>query len=459
MMQTSVLILNAKNEFMARRNRLSITLPTIYMLHDMSGFTLTNALHKQLHLKVFFLLRSDGKRYTFPVARLQSEQTLIPANYSWVQPQALTHGPKPAQDVITCLNARDESWGQYSWYPKVEDWLTQTLSQLGCKLIALEQWHSRSGNVLLRVSTDGPQFWFKAVNDRSWRDYAVTQALKQQHPSDRPRIFATEASWKAMLLEHVQGSSLAESTNQWTLKRGARMLADVQKRYAASSEILIRAGAIDLRASTLLEKAPSYLRYVESVIARQSKLIPARADSLHLESASLHREDPIVHHRIIPKLTMSELHEITPHVSTLCAVVASLPCSDSLFNAECNPRDVLITRKGVVLVDWGQACVSWPLAASRFLWLRLLNGQLHHASRFTLLSFVHSERWEKITGRTPIFRGVALVEAFCALIAAILYWEQHTEETLDDIEVLSRAVQLRWAIRSIFESDQNDVTS
>lgn len=431
MMQAPVVIVNARNEVLAHRNRHSTKLPTVYLPTDLGGLSLATALHKQFGLKVFWLLRSDGSRFALPLLRLQSEEPSLPLGHAWVQPCDLTHGPMPEQNMLDRLNSVDESWGQYSWYQHVQDWLAQTLSQLGHNLKALDQWNSRAGNVLIRVATDGPHFWFKAVGDKNWRDFAVSQVLRQLHPLDRPRILAIETSWKAMLLEHVQGICLAECTNQRTSKRAARMLADIQKRYAEQSEVFVRAGATDLRASTLLQKAPAYLRSLEDAITRQTTV----------ESYSGQ----------MPSIQISEVEEMSPHLLALCAEVASLPYSDGLFNADFDPQRILFTSKGIVLIDWAQACVSWPLAASRYLWLRLMNRSLEHVSRCTLLSMAHWERWEKITGRTPIFRGASLADAFSVIAAAVLYCEQTADHLPDDRILISFGIQLRWAICSTLE--------
>jgi hypothetical protein len=447
MSQTSVVIVNAKCELLAQHKPRSTRLPAVHVQKDQAGFSLFTALVEQIGLEVFWLLPPEGRRTTLPLLRLQSDTPVLPLGYSWVQPHDLTSGPMPEPDLFDRLNITGQCLGEYRWYPQVQDWLRETVARMGHELRALEPWNSSAGNVLLRVLTDGPPLWFKAVSDHNWKDFLVTQALKDLYPEDRPRILAIEPSWKTMLLEHVQGTSLAECTSLRRCQSVARKLADVQRRYSRQTDVFLRADATDLRASTLLMKAPRFFESLARAIERQ---YGADAD----QDGYLVRTpmSPSAYQRSMSRVTMSELREMIPLVPALCTEVASFPLSEGLCNVSSfEPRNAILTSAGLVIVDWAEACVSWPLAANRSLWHRLANVSLRHASWCTLARVAHQYRWEKSTGLPPLFSGVFLADAFFSLAMAVLYSERHTDEPPDDRELLRFGELLKLTIHSAFE--------
>ncbi len=450
MSETSVVIVNERHEVLAQYRPRSTRLPAVKVQKSLAGFSLATALAEQIGLEVFWLLLPDGGRTTLPLMRLQSDASTLPPGYAWGQPHDLTSGPMPEPDLFDRLDAGGESPGEYSWYPMVQDWLRKTLRRLGHELRVLEPWNSSVGNVLIRVSTDGPLFWFKAVRDQNWRDFLVTQTLNDLYPAHGPRIRAVEPSWQAMLLEHVQGTSLAECPTLRRCQSVARKLADVQKRYCRHTEALLRAGATDLRASTLLLKAPLFLERLAHAIEWREGPVSEEDECIWPE-----RMTPSAYRRFIPIITTSQLKELTLLIPALCEEVASFPSSEGLCNVSSfEPRNVILTRTGVVLIDWADACVGWPLAANRSLWHRFADLSLGQASWTLLVRLAHETRWEKINRLRPLSQGIFLADAYFSLARAILYSETHIDEPIEEREFLRFGELLKLTLPSAFDGYQ-----
>jgi hypothetical protein len=191
---TPLVVLNENGQVFVLRRPRSTRLPVVSVDKGRKGFSISRALQDQLGLQVFLLVPPASQHGSFPLLRLQGDGATVPPGYLWKQPHEITGGPMPEPDIFAALSPEDASFGRYSWYPQVVDWLTRRTAELGLELRSLEPWNCRSGNVLLRVSTDGPQFWFKAIHDSNWRDFSISQLLAEQYPQYSPRIVAKEGA-------------------------------------------------------------------------------------------------------------------------------------------------------------------------------------------------------------------------------------------------------------------------
>ncbi len=451
--QTALVIMNAKHELLAHHKRHWTKLPTVDLARERIGFSLSRAVYEQLGLEVFFLLAPEGWQNSLPLLRLQVDSAPLPAGYVWVEPHAINCGAVPQPDLLSLLNLADESPGQYAWYPYAEDWLRRKVSELGHEVRHLEPWNSRSGNVLIRVSTGGPRFWFKAVSDANWREFLIIQALTEHHPLDRPRLHAVEPSWKAMLFENIPGITLAQCTILKDCTKATRMLADVQKKYADHTEAFLRAGATDLRASTLIQKIPGFLGSLESAIRRHPESLPDTSSERSPDNKPPRGMTPSEYRRLLFPPNIPELKELASLLFALCSEVATLPFSDGLFNADFEPRHVLIPADGgLVLVDWAQACVGWPLAAGEYLWRRVSNVSSQHAKWCILLSSAYLRRWGEIVHSTGGYRTAYLTFPFFALTSAIRDWERQPHGVTDDASLLRFGHLLHMTVQHAFEN-------
>ncbi len=426
--EISLAILNERQELLSFRNRRFIKLPKIGALKGRIGFELTNAVRELLGTGVYLLEPLRPGQGSLPILRFQSSCAALPTGYGWVHPHEITCGPIPEPDVLDRVWRNRVSVGGYDWYAELSEWLAEQVSRLGYRLLSLDQWNSVSGNVLIRVKTTGPQFWFKAVCDANWRDFSFAQLLSEKQFFPSPHVRAIEPLWKGMLLEHVPGTELLACQNVETFMEAMRLLAELQIRGMGSSQSLLLQGATDLRAATMSRMLPDLLRDFEDALGIM------KSDDDDPESMSL--------------------KALAPALERMCFEVASLSFCDGLVPASLNPHHVLLTPNGLVLIDWAQACVSLPLIAGESLWLNLGRESLAQARWAIRLRMEYFSCWGRAFGYSAWSSMIHHLPAFSTLAAAIFYRDREAQREGDNFDMRMRlfARQLQSVTRRIFES-------
>ena len=208
--QTSVLIMNERSQVLVRQSERPLKLPRVTVEPGRAGISLVRAARDQLDIGVFCLVPATSTDGAPPPLRLQSMRPEAPNGFRWVDACDCDVDCDHTQisQVLSKFSPTDQEFGQYAWYPAVQDWLTGEISRCGYVIRSLEQWNGRVGGVLLRVVTNGPQFWFKAVSDFNAREIGIAQLLASTHPEHFPRVVATQPAWNAFLLEHLDGIEL-----------------------------------------------------------------------------------------------------------------------------------------------------------------------------------------------------------------------------------------------------------
>ncbi len=396
---TSALIVNEDLQVLARLDGESPTLPMLSVATGRAGITLSRAVREQLGLDVFGLVVSPSPATRLQPMRLQSEGRDLPNGYFWIDWNALDPNTQRMVHALSEVSISDMGFGQYAWYTAVRVWIDAEIKKLGYRVRSLEQWNGRIGGVLLRVDTDGPSFWFKAVSDFNAREIGVAKLLAAKHPSLFPTVVASQPAWGAFLLEHIEGRELYECDDITIWRESAALLAEMQLDWVGQADDLLTAGAADLRADAMIAKLPGFLNHIDDAMARQPKTPPNT-------------------------LLRSDLDELEGALYSLCGEVQSLPFADGLANADFSPHNTLITSRGAVFIDWAEACVSLPLIAGEYLWNRMVVESPERASWQETLRQAYLDRWIKRYGKGPIERAAELLPAFSILAVAMFYHER-----------------------------------
>jgi hypothetical protein len=395
----SLVIVNSSGQVLARTETSTLSLPRVDMAPGRIGISLTRAVREQLALEVFRLITDNLPDRGHYLLRLQSYGVPLPWGYSWVQPSELIDEDDEELSRLSLLVLRNDTFGQYGWYSEVQTWIVNQVSKLGYSTLSLEQWNGNTGGVLLRVVTDGPQFWFKAVQDFNVREVSVAEVLSEKHPRVFPRVISTEPRWNAFLLEHIEGVELYECDDRsiWILV--AELLADVQMDWVGASGPLLMAGAADLRPATMVARIPALLDHIDTAMLRQTKSPPN-------------------------VLGRSEIDRLGRALQILCADVATLPFSEGLANADFSPHNALISSHGPVFIDWAEACVSLPLITGEYMWTRMVVEQPIHLHWQNDLRAAYFRRWAENYGARPVEKTVQILPMFSILAAAVFCVER-----------------------------------
>ncbi len=387
-------IVNARGQVLAQPDAIGnpARLPRVRVEPGRMGVSLARAVRNQLNLDVFCLATAKSSEYTWELMRLQDDNTPLPKGCLWTAPE----------NVIECLEGlpsavfnEAETFGGYEWYRDVHEWLKSVTADLGYHVHSLEQWNGYPGHVLLRVTTDGPQFWFKAATGQEGSEMAITQILAERHPRAFPRVLAAQPDWNALLLENIEGRELDECDELATWVATAEALADIQLNSEGMSNRLLDAGAFDLRAKTILQFIPQLLDSVDDAMRRQPKTPP-------------------------DVLSRADLDELREGLSVLCEEVDSLPFADGLANADFSPHNTLVTKNGPVFIDWEEACVSLPLIAGEYMWNRMVVESPNRAPWQPHLREAYCNRWTDRYGARVVTDAFHLLPKF-ALLAAVTF--------------------------------------
>jgi hypothetical protein len=329
---------------------------------------------------------------------LQSPEQVLPPGYTWANTQELVGCEQIRQIIVDCTPT-DTEFGRFGWYTEINAWLKTQMGLLGHKIVGLEQWNGRVGGVLLRVLTDGPDFWFKAVSEFNTREFLVAQLLAKRHPAHFPRVFAADQRWNALLLEDVRGEELHDCEDLYTWKHVAASLAEIQIEWVGKSDTLIASGAADLRPSSVAQRLPALLDHVAMAMARQAKTPPMI-------------------------LNRCELDDLGDQLETLCAEVSSFAFAEGLANADFSPHNTLITAHGPVFIDWAEACVSLPLIAGEYMWNRMVVEAPQRKDWQDALRITYLSRWSGRFGKDAVDLATRLLPAFSVLAVAMFYHER-----------------------------------
>jgi hypothetical protein len=396
--KTSLVIVEEGGRVVARRHSTGFSLPEVEVEPGRVGISLSRAVCDQLQLETFSLVLPPRAGGPLHILRLQRPDAALPPGYVWTSTTNLPEH-EIVQDALTHFSSVDTAFARYAWYTKVSEWIADHIVRLGHTCCRLEQWNGRVGGVLLRVLTDGPDFWFKAVSDFNAREFSIAQLLSDRHPTYFPRVLAAEPNWNAFLLENVCGEELNDRVDLGVWEQVAELLADVQMSWIGESSRLIAAGAADLRPSALLKKIPWFLEQVAETMARQTKTSPA----------------------ILNKDDLADLGE---QLEMLCAEISILPFSEGLANADFSPHNTLITPNGPIFIDWAEACVSFPLIVGEYMWNRMVIEAPDRKRWQEALRKAYLQRWAQNYGGAVVKGAAELMPAFAVFALLVFLHER-----------------------------------
>jgi hypothetical protein len=397
--ETSVLIVNEELQILATRDGRALTLPQVSVEGGRAGIALSRAVREQLGLEVFGLVLPPLTARTPQPLRTQTERVEPPHGYLWADPAELEGEAQRISSSISEVSVADTRFARFAWYSEVQEWLKVELGKRGYRVCTLEQWNGRVGGVLLRVVTNGPPFWFKAVSDFNAREIGIVHLLAAKHPHLFPQIVASEPAWGAFLLEHVEGRELYDCDDLATWTEVAEQLAGMQIDWVGPSEDLLAVGAADLRAESMTSRIPGFLDHVDDAMARQPKTPPGT-------------------------LIRADLDHLADLLYWLCGEVPSLPFANGLANADFSPHNTLITHRGPMFIDWAEACISLPLIAGEYMWNRMAVESPDRRGWQTTLRKAYLGRWARRYGAGPVGRASELLPAFSLFAVAMFYHER-----------------------------------
>lgn len=253
------------------------------------------------------------------------------------------------------------------WFQELTAWMQIELSRHGLRLG--EGWTQDNMGpdfCLLRLETNGPAVWFKAVGGPNLREYPITTTLAAIRSSHLPEILAHHPGWHGWVMTEADGCHLHETSGLLEWQNVAGSLASLQIESLGATDSLVASGCQDLRVTQLEPRIDSFLELVAGLMTVQP-LSPPRI------------------------LTRPELNFLEKRLRQACDRLGSMGFCDSLGHADLNPGNVIVNDDRAVFLDWAEATVSHPFFAFEYLesLFRRLRPDLESCSTHLREAYVH----------------------------------------------------------------------
>ena len=290
-------------------------------------------------------------------------------------------------EALECdeVPAERPPWALPGWLDDVRVWLEPELGRLGRTVRELEQVKQWSISSILRVRTDGPDYYFK-VSARLplfVDEGPVTAMLARRFPGYVPEPLAVDAERGWMLLsafDEVVGWQAPLDVRCQVLTR----FAGLQRQSAEHAGELVAAGCLDRRLEVLEEQ-------IEPLLA-----------------------DPDA----VARLSPDEIEELGRHVPVFrdaCRRLADAGVPPTLVHGDLHVGNVARIGGELVYFDWTDACIAHP-----FIDLLSLQWERDETNRAALLD-AYLQGWEDVASPQLLREAASLAAVVTPLHHAVSY--------------------------------------
>jgi hypothetical protein len=274
-------------------------------------------------------------------------------------------------------------FGKPSWIRGVFEWVEREIAPLGLRITGrFRQLNASPTFSLIRMETNGPAIWFKAVGEPNLREYPITLTLAKLFPAFVPKIIATRSDWNAWLVTETEGTHPDESSEIATWMTVAKRLADLQLASFGQTLHLIDAGCRDARICSLLELVEPFLEVMAGLMEQQTKASPAPLSRTELRTLG------------------AQLQDVFSHFNT-----SAIP--HALGHLDFNAGNILVFQNQCAFLDWAEACVGHPFVTFQYLVEYLRRYRPSNTSWEPALTSAYVESWRSFVDPDEISAAVA----------------------------------------------------
>ncbi len=389
---TTVVVINSEKSILVRRDEHGqFLLPRVpFSRYARVAEQVTGYLRRQWKLETICLFPSDtdGTSERWQVAAAMEEYEPMTADLNWMPATGLPDEQDRVrvEEILQQVReyetgARPGPFGRPGWLNDLRAWADPILVRH--KLHWTGRIHQLSGrpeSSLLRLETEGPPVWFKAVSGSLKREYALTLCIAERCPEYLPVLLGAHETWNAWLMVEAPGRPLDESHELRAWEQAADTLARIQLSHIDGTMDLLAAGALDWTPPILLSRAMRLCDRLPQLMALQPET--ARATPLAKpECATLRLQLPGV---------IEELF--------------GGPLPMTIVHGDLNPGNIFVAPNQCSILDWAETYVSHP-----FVGFELLAAHLRRVEQET------AQEWESIIRRHYLARWNSCIDDSPAL--------------------------------------------
>src|ERR1700730_2210578 len=168
--------------------------------------------------------KSGEKEYNnYVVMELRDPYWQPSPNFIWVQRNELNKNPQslPDGDALEEILKEADSYNagnvpgpfaRSGWLDNLISWAQDHLRSYDLSLTGkFRQFNGHPFFTLIRLETNGPALWFKAVGEPNHHEYSITVSLAERCPQYFPKVVAARPDWHGWLMEEESGHSLEQA--------------------------------------------------------------------------------------------------------------------------------------------------------------------------------------------------------------------------------------------------------
>lgn len=292
------------------------------------------------------------------------------------------------------------------WFEDLRHWVQEAVEPIGLRLNgSFRQLNARPAFTLIRLETNGPAVWFKAVGEPNLKEYSVTVVLARLASPYLPSLIAVHREWNGWLAFEAEGSCLLDDPKPEAWFMAAHDLAELQIASFASGPELLDAGACDLSSSGLHNRVDPFFRAMESWMAQQIQASPA----------------PLSH---------QELRDLCVQVLNAVDILDGVGSPSVLGHLDPNPGNLAVSTKGTVFLDWAEAFVGHPFLAYQYLAQHYRRACGKDPALETQLLACYLSPWRGLLSEATIQRALEVTP-----LAAVFAWTIASEPWSDPLKL------------------------
>ena len=330
-----------------------------------------------------------------PVAALSKDSLTDVADHSAIQ-QSI------AQCCVDGKTAPTAPFTSLGWFDELLEWIAEVISPLGFHLNGrFRQLNASPCFSLIRLETEGPALWFKAVGEPNQREFPVTCVLSRLFPGHVSGVVATRPDWNACLMREAVGPLLSVVQEETFWEDAAAALAQLQIESIGHGAQILAAGARDVGVTTLSRMVEPFVEAMTRLMERQTRVPP----------------EP---------LNRTQLRVVGDHIQTALEALEALEIPETLGHLDLNPGNIVVSSGRCVFLDWAEGYFGSPFFTFQYLLEHLCRTVGVNSVLEQRLVSTYRSRWESMVPRAAIDEALNI-----APLLALFAYAAGTEMFLD----------------------------
>lgn len=266
----------------------------------------------------------------------------------------------------------ERSFAKLGWLEELLCWAQHQIDSYGLRLTGkLRQVNASPTFALLRLETNGPAVWFKAVGEPNLRELPISVVLSRSFSGFVPTIIATRPAWNGWLATECAGSTLDKVGDAFAWERAAQTIAELQIASIDKTHDLLEAGCQDLAVSSLLTAIGPFFQAMAELMERQQKPSPRPLQRECLGTLAVQIEE-----------ALSEWSD--------------LKIPDTLGHLDFNPGNIVCSPAHCIFLDWAEAYVGPPFLTLEYLHEQLTRSRLKITNLAIEVVKLYAAKWSSI---------------------------------------------------------------